>query len=158
MASVIPNIAKGRVNEYVRRVRAGDPANSRLLIVLLQANEAIAVLNDYDDLGTLLAAAGNTEVSVASYSRLTLAAGVLVDPTVDDTANTQSFDPGDFDFPALEAGQSVTAAVVCYIPDGVGPGADSTAVPIHVTVPATPVALNGEVLHFRTPSGLWSAA
>lgn len=156
MAAVIPNIAKGRINELVRRVRAGDPATARLLVVLLQASEAATVLADYDTLADLLAAAGNTEVTVASYARLVLAAADIPDPVVDDSADTQSFDPGDYVFAALEAGQSVAAAVVCYTPDSAG--ADSVAVPVHVTVPATPVPLNGEVVHYRTPAGLWTAS
>jgi hypothetical protein len=37
-------------------------------------------------------------------------------------------------------------------------GADSTAIPVHITVPAAPVVLNGEEFFYRTPSGLWTAA
>lgn len=160
MAAVIPNISKGRVNEFVRRVEAGDPANARLVCVLLQDTglEAIATLNDYDDLGAILAAA-NTEVTVASYGRVYLSSADITDPTVDDGADEQTFDTGDLNnFGTLEAGESVGAVVWCYIPDGVTPGADSTAVPIHITVPAAPVALNGEVFWVRTPNGWWTAA
>lgn len=157
MAATIPNIAKGRVNEFARRVDTGDPANSRLIIVLLSAAETIAVLRDYDDLAALLAAAGNTESALASYTRQVLAAADITLPTVDDTNDLQSFDTADVSFGALETGETIVASVVCFIPDGVTPGADSTAVPIHITVPASGTATNGEVFNWRTPNGLWQA-
>ena len=157
MASVIPNIALGRVNEFARRVNNNDPSTSVFKIVLLQDSglEAIATLKDYDDLAALLAASNN-EITVASYARGVLTDATIGDPTVDDGANTQSFDIADFDFAALEAGQSVGGAVLVYMPDTAG--ADSTAIPVHITVPSSPVVLNGEVFHYRVPSGLWSAA
>jgi len=157
LASVIANIAKGRINEFARRVNGNDPATSVFKIVLLRDTglEAIATLQDYDDLAALLAAA-NDEITVASYARGVLTDASIADPTVDDGANTQNFDIADFDFAALEAGQSVGAAVLVYMPDTAG--ADSTAIPCHITVPASPVVLNGEVFHYRVPSGLWSAA
>ena len=156
MPASIPNIAKGRINEFVNRVNDNDPATAGFVVVLLQDTglETLAVLQDYDTLAVLLAAA-NTEVSVASYARLVLSDTDVAPPTVDDGADEQTFDTADFDFGALEAGENVAASVICYAPDT--GGADSTFIPVHITVPAAPVATNGEIFHFRTPNGWWAA-
>lgn len=156
MAAGIPNIAKGRINEFARRVNGNDPSTSVLKIVLINATglESLATLIDYDDLATLLAASNN-EITVAGYARKVLTDADIADPTVDDGANTQSFDFADQTFGALTAGETVGAAIIVYMPDTAG--ADSTAIPCHITVPAATIPLNGEEFFYRTPSGLWSA-
>ena len=155
MPATVPNIAKGRINEWARRVNANDPATAGFVVVLLAVAEAITVLRDYDDLSVLLAAAGNTESAVASYARLVLTDTDVVAPTVDDGADTQDFDTADFDFGALETGETIVASVICYATDT--GGADTTFVPAQITVPAAGVATNGETFHWRTPNGWWSA-
>lgn len=156
MAATIPNTAKGRINEFVNRVNNNDPATSVFKVVLLQLAglEAIDTLRDYDTLALLLAGASD-EITVASYARLVLTDTDIAAPTVDDTGNQQTFDIGDLTFGALEAGQTVGAAVIAYFPDTAG--ADSTAIPVHITIPASSIPLDGEEFHFRTPSGLWAA-
>lgn len=158
MASAIFNISKGRLNEYAIRVDGSDPANAVFVVMLLQDTglESLAVLEDYDDFAVILAAA-NTEVSVASYARLILDDTDITGPVVDDGADEQTFDIGDFDFGALESGQNVSAAIIGYDADSTG-GADSDIIPVHLTIPAATVPTNGETFHFRTPSGLWTAA
>jgi hypothetical protein len=158
MAAVIANIAKGRLNEFARRVNGNDPGTSVFKVVLLQAAglEAIGTLQDYDDLATLLAAT-NDEITVASYARQVLTDASIADPTVDDGANTQTWDiSADVSFGALEAGQTVGAAVIVYMPDTAG--ADGTAIPVYIVVPAASIPLNGEIFWFRSPGAtLWSA-
>lgn len=155
MAATIPNIAKGRINEFVNNVNNNDPSTSGFVVVLLQDTgiDTIDQLRDYDTLALLIA--GNTEVTATGYTRLVLDDADVAAPTVDDTNNLQSFDVGDFDFGAIDAGQNVQASVVAYAPDTAG--ADSTMIPCHVTLLAAPVATNGETFHWRTPNGLWQA-
>ena len=155
MAATVPNISKGRINEFARRVNANDPATAGFVVVLLAVAEAITVLRDYDDLSVLLAAAGNTESVLASYARLVLTDTDVGDPTVDDSGDTQDFDTGDFDFGLLETGETIVASVICYATDT--GGADTTFIPCQITVPAAGVATNGETFHWRTPNGWWSA-
>lgn len=157
MPAAIANIAKGRVNEFARRVNANDPAPSGFVVVALRDTglETLATLQDYDTLALLLAAS-NTEITAVGYARIVLTDTDIVDPVVDDGANTQAFDTGDFNFGSLAAGQNVAATVISYAPDT--GGADSTFIPCHITIPAAPVATNGELFHFRTPSGWWTAA
>lgn len=157
MPATVTNIAKGRANEFARRVNANDPANSAFVVVLLQDTglETLATLRDYTTLAAILAAA-NTEVSVASYARLVLSDADVADPTVDQGADTQAFDTADFDFGALEAGENVAASVICYDADTTA-GTDTDLIPVHISIPASPVATNGEIFHWRTPNGLWIA-
>jgi hypothetical protein len=156
MAATVPNISKGRINEFVNRVNNNDPATSGFVVVLLQATgiETLAVLRDYDTLAAILAAA-NDELSVGGYARLVWTDADVGAPTVDDTGDQQTFDMPDDDFGALAAGQSVQGAVVCYAPDTTG--ADSTFIPCAITRADTAVPTNGEIFHLRSPSGLWAA-
>lgn len=91
MANGVFNIAKGKVNEYVARIDGNDPANSALVVVLLQVAEADATLEDYDDLSALLAGA-NTEATFTNYARKTLTDTDVTAPTPDDTNNNQRSD------------------------------------------------------------------
>ena len=68
MANQVMNIARGAVRHLMTDTYAGssvagglNPANSRMIVVVLEANEADDTLNNYDELATLLGAAGNTE-------------------------------------------------------------------------------------------------
>lgn len=157
MASVIHNIAKGRFNEFVRRINSNDPGTAVFKLLLLQASglEAIGTLQDYDTINDLLAGTSN-EITVTSYARQVLTDAEIADPTVDDTGNAQTWDlSADVSFGALEAGQTVGAATIGYWPDTAG--ADTTAIPVYTVVPGSSIPLNGEAFWFRTPSGLWSA-
>ena len=157
MAARIPNIAKGRINEYVIRVNNNDPANAVFVVMLLTDSglETMATLVDYDDFGAILAAA-NTESAVSAYARLILDDTDVTDPTVDDGGDEQTFDTGDFDFGLLEAGENIAASIIGYDPDSTG-GADSAIIPVQITIPAAVVATNGETFHWRTPNGWWAA-
>ena len=68
MADGVFNVAKGKVNEYHDRVDNNDPANSAIIVVLLQVAEADATLQDYATLSALLAGA-NTECTFTNYAR-----------------------------------------------------------------------------------------
>lgn len=155
MTATIANIAKGRINEFVNRVNNNDPSTAGFIVFLLQDTglDAIDTLRDFDAMDVLLAA--NTECSVASYARLVLTDTEVGAPTVDDSGNQQTFDVGDFDFGALEAGQNIAASIIAYAPDVAG--ATSTMVVVHISIPASVVPTNGEIFNWRTPNGLWAA-
>ena len=155
MPATIPNIAKGRINEYVIRVDGNDPATAQFVVMLLTdaGIETLATLRDYDDFAAILAAA-NTESAVASYARLVLTDTDVAAPTVDDGGDQQTFDTADFDFGTLEAGENIAASVIGY--DAAQAG-DASIIPVQVTIPASVVATNGETFHWRTPSGWWAA-
>lgn len=156
MAATIPNIAKGRINEFARRVDGNDPATSGFVVVLLTdvGLETLAVLRDYDTLAAILAGT-NTESAVVTYARLVLTDAEVGAVVVDDAGDQQTFDVGDFDFGALEAGENIAASVISYAPDTAG--IDSTLIPCHISIPTSAVATNGEIFNWRTPNGLWAA-
>ena len=131
MADTMCNIARGKVNEYTARVVNNDPANSAIVLVLLKAAEADAVLQDYDDLGTLLAAGGNTEADFTNYARKVLPDVDLTAPTPDDTNNWQTSDAPDQTW--TNAGGATNNALVkmliCYDADTTA-GTDSNIIPL----------------------------
>lgn len=123
------NISKGRVAELARRVEDGDPTNARFLAVAINTTETDGTLQDLDDLAAVLGNANTAEVTNTGYARLTLTSTEIT-VTVDDSGNVQNVSIGDLDFGAITAGDAWTDLLICYIPDGVTPGADSTVIPL----------------------------
>jgi hypothetical protein len=131
MANGVFNIARGRVNEYVSRVANDDPANSALVVLILKAAESDATLEDYDDLDTLLDAAGNTEADFTNYARVVYDDTDLSEPTPDDTNNRQESDMPDPEWASAGGAANNTTAkiIVCYDPDSTG-GDDTALIPL----------------------------
>lgn len=127
MADFVFNIAKGRVHELARNVDNGSPANSRLIAVPIETSgiEADAALKDYDTLSALLAATNNEQTTLG---RKTITAGDVT-ITVDDVNERVDIDINDLTW-AASAGNAISAILICYIPDGVTPGADTTVIPL----------------------------
>ena len=130
MAAEVFNIAKGRFVEWQHRVNDNDPTNAAWIVTLLKASETNATLRDYDDLSTLLAAAGNTEADFTNYGRKTLTDTDVAAPTVDDTN-----DRTDIDFPDqtwTSAGgttdNTLATALANYDSDTTG-GTDANIIP-----------------------------
>jgi hypothetical protein len=131
MANGVFNIAKGKVNEYVARVDANDPANSALILVLLKVAAAEATLKDQDTLAAILAG-GSTEADFTGYVRKTITDADLVTPTPDDGADTQSADITADPVWTAAGGASNNTLVrmlVCYDSDTTA-GTDANIVPL----------------------------
>ena len=132
MANQLFNIAKGRTVEYYSRIVSNDPANSAFILLLLQANEADAVLIDYDDLAAVLGAAGNTEATFTNYTRHTLTDAELAAlPPPDDTANNYDLDLPDQTWVAAGGtlDNTLTKAILCFDSDTTG-GTDANLIPV----------------------------
>lgn len=131
MADQVFNIAKGRVNELHNRVNDNDPANSALIIVLLQANVADATLSDFDNLSLLLADAGNTEATFTNFARIVLTDTNISAPTVDDTNDRQDADIADQTFSSAggAVNNTLTKFLVCFDTDTTG-GDDTNIIPL----------------------------
>lgn len=125
------NIAKGRVNEYVNRVDANDPANSALVWVLLEATglETDAVLIDKDTLADLVSGTTN-EATFPGYARQVQNDTVISAPTTDDTANTQNSDAPDPTFTVSGSGGNVIAKLVCCYDSDTTAGTDANIIPL----------------------------
>jgi hypothetical protein len=129
--SIVSNIGKGKVAEYAARVNANDPTNSAIVIVALKAAglEADAVLQDYDTLADVLAAA-NDEATNAGYARIVLDQADGITITVDDTGNDVTVTCPEQTWALVAAvGGAWGKLVFCYDPDTTG-GTDAALVPL----------------------------
>ena len=126
MADGVFNIMKGKVGYYCTL----PATNDALVIVLLKASglETDDVLNNYDDLLALLAAA-NDEADFTNYSpRKTITSTT---PTVDDTNNRLDVTMSNLVWTSAggATNNSLGKLLVCYDPDTTT-GTDSTVVPM----------------------------
>lgn len=129
MADFVFNIAKGRVAEFYNRVKSNDPANSALVIVVLDANgDTDATMRDRDDLAALLGGTAN-EVTNTNYARKVLTDADLAALSIDDTNDRIDLDLPDQTWTAVAAGTAWTDILVCYDPDTTG-GTDSAIIPL----------------------------
>jgi len=131
MANGVFNIAKGRVNELMVRVDTNDPTNSAIIVTLLKASVADATLEDFDDLGALLADAGNTEADFTNFARKTLVDTDVTSPTPDDANNRQEADIPDQTFASAGGATNNTLVklLICYDSD-TGSGTDANIIPL----------------------------
>jgi hypothetical protein len=140
MANGVFNIARGKLAYYYYAVEnslvvtaAGTPAltstaNAVFTIVLLETTgiEADDVLNNYDDLLTLLAGTSNEQTNQA---RKTLSdTDLAAVPAPDDTNNRIDLDIPDITWTAL-AGNAISKLLVCFDPDSTA-GTDSSIIPL----------------------------
>jgi len=148
MANITFNVAKGRVNSYVDRVVANDPATSGIIVVLLKTTATDLVLQDLATLSAILAGS-SVEADFTNYARIVLTDADLSAPTVDNNTDTQYSA-----IPALQiasagdggAGDNtLSKAILCYAPDVAG--ADSTLIPL--TAHDISVTTNGNNLNIN---------
>lgn len=130
MADFVFNIAKGRVVEYYNRVKSNDPANSALVLVVIDAaGDTDAAMKDRDDLAALLGGTAN-EVTNTNYARKVLTdADLAALPAPDDTNDRYDIDLPDQTWSAVAAGTAWTDIIVCYDSDTTG-GTDSNIIPL----------------------------
>ena len=129
MADFVFNVAKGRVAEFYNRVDSNDPANSALIVVVIDANgDTDATMKDRADLGALLGGTAN-EVTNTNYARKTLTDADIGALTIDNTNDRVDLDIPDQTWTAVAAGTAWTDLIVCYDSDTTG-GADSAIIPL----------------------------
>lgn len=158
MADGVFNIAKGRVCELHDRVSSNDPANSALVVVLLKVAEADATLEDYDTLGAVLAAAGNTEADFTNYARKVLTDSDISASAVDDTNNRREADIPDQTWSSAGGASNNTTVklLVCYDSDTTG-GTDANIVPlVHLDYAET--TTGGDITAVINASGYFRAS
>ncbi|MDH5738736.1 MAG: hypothetical protein OEY77_00255 [Nitrospira sp.] len=129
MADFVFNIAKGRVAEFYNRVKSNDPANSALIVVVIDANgDTDATMRDRDDLAALLGGTAN-EVTNTNYARKTLTDADIAALSIDDTNDRVDLDIPDQTWTGVAAGTAWTDLLICYDPDTTG-GTDSAIIPL----------------------------
>lgn len=129
MGDFVFNIAKGRMAELHNRVDSNDPANSALIIAIINANGATdATLRDYDTLAAIEGDASAAEVTNSGYARKVLTDVDLTAFAPDDTNDRVDLDIPDQTWTGVAAGTAWTDFLVCYDNDTTS-GTDSSIVP-----------------------------
>lgn len=130
MADFVFNIAKGRVVEYYNRVKSNDPANSALVVIVIDAaGDTDATMKDRDDIAALLGGTAN-EVTNTNYARKVLTdADLAALPAPDDTNDRYDVDLPDQTWTAVAAGSAWTDLIIAYDGDTTA-GTDSSLVPL----------------------------
>jgi len=129
MADQILNIALGRIAELYNRVDLNDPANSALVIVVINTSAADATLKDLDTLALVLADGNTAEVTNTNYARKVLTDADLTAFAPDDANNRVDLDIADQVWTAVAAGTAWTDLLICYDNDTTG-GTDANIVPL----------------------------
>ena len=129
MSDFVFNIAKGRAAELYNRVAQNDPANSALVMVVINTTALDATLLDLDTLAAILADANTAEVTNTNYARKVLTDADLAAFSPDDTNDRVDLDVADQTWTAVTAGDGWTDVVICYDPDTTG-GTDSDLIPL----------------------------
>lgn len=130
MASLQSNISKGREVEFYERVRTNDPANSALIMMVLETGSASGLngLADFDTFAAILAG-GYIEVGNVGYGRKTLTDAVLSAWTPDDTNNRVALTLPIQTFATISAGDAWDLVIVGFDSDTTA-GTDANIVPI----------------------------
>lgn len=151
MATIVPNIAKGRVCELYDRVKSNDPANSAIILVPLETSGLVsdATLMDYDNLSDLLAGATNEQTTMGR--KILTDADLATIPAPDDTndRNERSLPTTIW---AGATGNPISKIAVCYDNDTTS-GTDTSIIPMTimdfvVTPSGTDIQMTGGV-YFR---------
>ena len=129
MGDFVFNVAKGRVAELFERVAQNDPANSALIVVVVNSTATDATLKDLDTLALVLADANTAEVTNTNYARKTLTDADLSAISPDDANDRMDLDFADQTWSAVAAGDSWTDLLVCYDGDTTG-GTDANIIPL----------------------------
>ena len=128
MASIVFNIAKGRVVELYNRVESNDPANSALILVPIETSglEADATLIDVDTLAALLAGTTNEQTTMGRKVLTDVDLAAL--PAPDDTNDRYSISLPTTTWTAA-TGNAISKIAVCYDNDTTA-GTDANIVPL----------------------------
>jgi hypothetical protein len=148
MATLVPNIAKGKVAYY-----AGLPAaNDALIWVLFTGSETDDNVRDADTLTAVIATALN-EATFTGYARVT---GSSVTVTVDDTNNRTDVDAADPAWSPTSA-EALTRIGVFYDPDTTG-GTDADLIPLFIDDFALTTATSGTLTYQVASGGFFRAS
>lgn len=127
MANIILNIAKGRFVEFAYRVKNNDPANSALIIAVVDVGATSdATIRDMSTLSAVLSG-GVTERTSGGWGRKTLTDAELGAIAPNNTADTFPVDIPDQTWTAVSSG-AATDLLICYDSDTTG-GTDANVVP-----------------------------
>lgn len=130
MANFVFNQAKGRVAELFARVDGNDPANSAIVLVVINTSATDATLKDLDTMAAIEADGNTAEVTNSGYARKVLTDSDIATFTVDDSGDKVTVTIADQTWTAVAASPGAwTDLLVCYDSDTTG-GTDANIVPL----------------------------
>jgi len=156
MADQFLNIGKGRQVEFATRINANDPANSVLLVAVVDASgvESDATLRDKDTVSDFFSGATN-ELVTSGWARKSLDNTAGIQVLVDDTADVSDVDIPDQTWTGVSAGNS-SDLLMAYDSDSTG-GTDANVVPVSMHDFAI-TADGSDVTAQINTEGIWRAA
>lgn len=156
MADFVFNVAKGRVNEIVRRIDTGADTAGRVRLMLLKAADTDAVHKDYDTVDAVIANVTTAEADFTNYARKTLSGGADFGIVIDDAADDQYSDATDQTWTSAGGvtNNTLTDALIYYDPDGT----DTLTACVPLTQHDFAVTTDGSDLTLRFASTGWFAA
>lgn len=145
----------GRAVELFLRVEGNDPANSAIIVMIINTTEVDATLEDLNTFAEILGNANTAEVTNTGYARKVLTDADIVVAAADEANDRRDLDFADQTWASVAAGTGWTDAVIGYDNDTAG-GTDANIVPIsqHDFV-QTP---NGGDITLQTPNGVYRSS
>lgn len=148
------NIAKGRMVEFAQRVKGGDPAASRLVLLALSTNAPTESTAKDADTFAALVTAGAVEATNGGYAKKIITAADIT-MNIDDTGEKYWVDLADQTWAAVAAGSAWVALILGYSP--VTSPANADIVPIgHYDFAVTPDG--SDITAQVNASGVFSAS
>lgn len=148
------NIAKGRMVEFAQRVKGGDPAASRLVMIALTTDASPESTAKDCDTFAALVTAGAVEATHTNYAKKIIPAADIT-MNIDDTGEKYWVDLADQTWAAIGAGAAWVSLILGYSP--VTSPANSDIVPIgHYGFAVTPDG--SDITAQINASGVFSAA
>lgn len=128
MASIVANVAKGRVVEFYSRVKSNDPANSALVLVPIETTglEADATLIDAATLTAWLA--GTTNEQSTMGRKILTDAELAAMPSPDNTNDRYEISLPTVTWTSA-TGNAISKILVCYDGDTTA-GTDADIIPL----------------------------
>lgn len=123
------NIALGRAVQLYVNVDTNSPANSVLVLLVIDTSASDATLTDLDTVALVLADGDTAEVTNTNYARKVLTDSDIASFAPDDANDRTDLDIPDQSWTAVTAGDSWTDAIIAYDDDSTG-GDDSDLIPI----------------------------
>lgn len=156
MASSIVNQGLGKINGWVDIIDNNWLTNSVFVLALWVSTATDATWQDLDDFAAAEADGDIAEAADGSYARILLDDTDIGATTVDDGADTMSFDIADQTWSSLAGGESITKLTVGFDSDSTGGTDANITLGAQYDFLVTPNG--GDVIAQINASGLWSAA
>lgn len=128
MPPFVYNRSLGRVTQFGENINGNNPANSALIIEVINTTATDATLKDLDDFAAIEADANTAEVTNTGYARKTITDTNGLTITYDDTNDRVDLDIPDQTWTAVGAGTAWTDIVFGYDSDTTT-GTDSAVLP-----------------------------